>query len=125
MTGTCVGPDSPSPETVTPTSRFLSVAGSVIGPFGPSTLSVTLIGWPSFALGGLAVITARTAPCQKTVALTSWLARPGGAVRWIFQVPTSSLVMLLTCKTSTGEVSCPLIAEESVHDWPSGREKLT
>ena len=22
-------------------------------------------------------------------------------------------------------MSCPLIAEESVHDWPSGREKLT
>ena len=87
LTATGVGFASPVPETVTPTCRFLIVAGSVIGPLLPSTLSETLITWPGCALGGLAVISARTAPCQNAVALTSSLCRPGGAVSFIRQVP--------------------------------------
>ncbi len=59
----------------------------MIGPFGPRTLSVTLTGWPGLALGGSAVISARTAPCQNAVALTSWLARSAGAMSWICHVP--------------------------------------
>src|ERR1035441_10787767 len=96
------------------------VCSSDLGPLGPSTLSVTPICCPSFALGGSAVITDRTAPCQNAVALTSWLASPGAAVRRICHVPASAPVMLATCRTSTGE-SWPLIADESVHCVPSGR----
>src|ERR1700753_4364864 len=77
----------PWPAAVTPTCRPLSVPGSVIGPFGPSTVSLTAIGCPGLTLG-VAVMIARTAPCQNTVALTSWLARLGGAVSLTCQVPT-------------------------------------
>src|SRR5579859_6393210 len=95
-----------------------------MGPLGPSTLSVTPISCPSFALGGSAVMIARTAPCQNAVALTSWLARLGAALSLICHVPASALVMLATCRTSTGE-SWPLITDESVHWVPSGLMKLT
>ena len=72
---------SPLPAAVTPTVMLESVAASVTGPFGPSTSRVTLTCWPSFALGGLTVVSARTAPYQNAVARTSSLASPGGAVR--------------------------------------------
>src|ERR1700749_3696522 len=117
------GLGSPGPVAVAPTCRLLSVLGSVIGPDGPSTVSLTAIRAPGLTLG-VAVMIARTAPCQKTVALTSWLARPGGAVSFTCQVPTSAAVMSGRCSTSTGELpSAPLIAVVSVQAEPSGMTK--
>ena len=49
----------------------LSTDGSVIGPLGPSTLSVTCIGSPTRAVVGAGKIETLAAPCQKTVAVTS------------------------------------------------------
>src|SRR5580698_5529836 len=124
LTGTCCC-GTPSPETVMPTWRSVTSAGSDSGPRGPSRLSSEQTDCPSLALVGLAEITARTRPFQKALARTNSEARFFGAVSLIVQGPTSLLVRSVRRRVSTGELSWPLSAAESVHGWPFGWTKVT
>lgn len=92
----------PSPDIRALNRRPSSAAGSVIVPVLVCRRSRTFTCSPGRGRGLLSEIEARSAPCQTTVALTSWRLTPGGDLSWIRHWPGSGLRMR---SDSTGPAS--------------------
>ena len=118
VTLSVLGANGPITDPATLSQMQVAVSVSGDGLSGPTEIPVSNAGETSGTSTGVGDYKGTfTAPCQNAVAVTSWLASPGGAVSLIRHVPGCGLV---TCRASTAEV-VPLRADEPVHCWPFGR----